>query len=260
MTAGPGTVEKQRPRVMSRARSALLAREAAIMVAVYVVYSIIRNHAPNKVRVANAHSRDILNVEKALGLDIEHGINHFFAQHTAIITVANYMYATLFLPSAIFVLAWLWRRSSAQYVVHRSVLVVMTMFALVSYWVFPAAPPRLLPGGGYIDTVVVFETWGRSAADSGHGVSNEYAAMPSMHFGWALWCGLAVFAVSKVRWQKVLAIAFPSVTLVVIIATGNHFLFDAIAGAAVYGVAYGAVRVVRRLSVREPAEELPLAA
>ncbi|HWJ84702.1 MAG TPA: phosphatase PAP2 family protein, partial [Cellulomonas sp.] len=176
MTADQGTVEKQRPRAMNRASSVLLAREATIMVAVYVIYSIIRNHAPNRVVAANHHARDILNVEKALGLDIEHGINHFFAQHTAAITVGNYMYATLFLPSAIFVLAWLWKRAPAQYLVHRSVLVVMTMIALVSYWVFPAAPPRLLPGGGYIDTVVAFETWGRSAADSGHGVSNEYAA------------------------------------------------------------------------------------
>jgi len=82
--------------------------------------------------------------------------------------------------------------------------------------------------------------------------------MPSMHFGWALWCGLAFFSVTTVRWQKVLAIAFPAVTLLVIIATGNHFLFDAIAGAAVYGVSYAAVKVVRRLSVREQVDERDL--
>ncbi|MEN0130091.1 MAG: phosphatase PAP2 family protein [Brevundimonas sp.] len=243
-----------------RSRTAALVREAAIMVGVYVLYSLIRNHAPNRVGSANAHSHDILSLEKNLGLDIEHGINHFAAQHTAAITVANYMYATLFLPSAIFVLIWLWRRAPGQYVVQRTVLVVMTLMALVSYYMFPATPPRLLPGGGFIDTVRVFETWGRSATATSSGVSNEYAAMPSMHFGWALWCGIAFYGATRVAWQRVLAIAFPVVTLFVIIATGNHFLLDAIAGAAAYGIAFAAVRVSRRVTLRDPADEVPLAA
>lgn len=267
VTAAPPAAELDEVRAGSRLRHALLAREAAIIVAVYVVYSVIRNHAPNKVAVANAHARDVLSIEKNLGIDIEHAINHFFVQHTAIVTVANYMYATLFLPSAIFVLLWMWFRAPRLYVVQRTVLLVMTMMALVSYWVFPAAPPRLLPGGGYVDTVVAFGTWGKTAADAaantGHTVSNAYAAMPSMHFGWALWCGLAFFQATTVRWQRVLAIAFPTATLLVIIATGNHFVLDAFAGAATYGVAYAAVRVVRRLSVRQEVVEerdVPVAA
>ncbi|MDM7831510.1 phosphatase PAP2 family protein [Cellulomonas edaphi] len=259
MTTAPDVALKE-PSRASRARSALLAREAVIMVGLYVVYSLIRNHAPNRVGAAVSHSRDILAIEKYVSLDIEHGINHFAAQHTALITVANYMYATLFLPSAIFVLIYLWRRAPRLYVVHRSTLAVMTLLALASYWWFPAAPPRLLPGATYVDTVRFFETWGKPATESGHGVSNEYAAMPSMHFGWALWCGLAFFQATVVTWKRVLAISFPVVTLFVIIATGNHFLLDAVAGAAAYGIAFAAVRVSRRVSMRDPVEQVPAAA
>jgi hypothetical protein len=260
VTAQDEKSELKPSRGLSRVRTALLAREAAIMVGVYVVYSVIRNNAPNRVGVANSHAHDILALEKDLGLDIELGLNQFAAQHTAGITIANYLYATLFLPSAVFVLIWMWRRAPGQYVVQRSVLVVMTLMALASYWSFPATPPRLLPGGGYIDTVRVFETWGKSATATGTGVSNEYAAMPSMHFGWALWCGIAFFSATVVLWQRVLAVAFPIVTLLVIVVTGNHFILDAVAGAAAYAIAYAAVRVSRRVSLREPADDLRVAA
>ncbi|WP_051681600.1 phosphatase PAP2 family protein [Cellulomonas sp. HZM] len=238
-----------------RARHVLIAREAAIMVAIYVVYSIIRNHAPNRTALAFHHSREILRVETWLGVDAEHAINHWAASFLPGITVANYMYATLFLPSAIFVLGWMWFRTPGIYHAHRTVLVVMTTMALAIYWAFPAAPPRLLPGAGYIDTVEVFGIWGKAPGEGGHGVSNQFAAMPSMHFGWALWCGVAFFRATVVRWQRVIAVLFPTATLFVIIATGNHFLLDAAAGAAVFGVSWALVVVVQRMFAPTRVEE-----
>jgi len=68
----------------------------------------------------------------------------------------------------------------------------MTLLALVGYWLYPLAPPRLMPGGGFVDTVRSWGTWGVAASEPVTSASNQYAAMPSMHVGWALWCGVIV--------------------------------------------------------------------
>ncbi|WP_448062447.1 phosphatase PAP2 family protein [Cellulomonas hominis] len=213
-----------------RARHLAIAREAVLLGALYGIYSLIRNLAPERVSTADAHARSVLRVESGFGFDIELGVNRFVTDHPALAVVANYFYATLFLVSVVSVLVWLWRTRPQQYRYFRTALVLMTLVALASYWAYPVSPPRLLPGGGYVDTVPFFETWGVSAADRPQGVSNQYAAMPSMHVGWALWCGLTVALCTRARWKRVVALAFPAATVFVVIATANHFVLDAVAG------------------------------
>jgi PAP2 superfamily len=219
-----------------RPRRSIL-REAGLLVLLYALYSLVRNIAPDRVGAADAHARSLLGLERLLNLNVELSINNFFADHTWLAVGSNYFYATLFIPVVLVVLVWLWITQPERYAKARWILLVMTVMALVCYLLYPMTPPRLLPAAGYNDTVITFETWGLSAAERPKGVSNEYAAMPSMHFGWSLWCGIAIAKFATVPWQKVVAVLYPTLTLIVIIATANHFVLDAVAGAFAFAVA-----------------------
>ena len=114
----------------------------------------------------------------------------------------------------------------------------MNCFALLGFAFFSLAPPRLLPGGQFVDTVVIYRTWG-SWGDTGVAAhSNQYAAMPSMHIGWSLWVGITVYRLANRQWVRMLGVAYPVATLFVIVGTGNHYFLDAVGGAAVLGLAF----------------------
>ena len=125
----------------------------------------------------------------------------------------------------------------------RRVLCATTGVALVGYSLYPLAPPRLMNGGHFVDTVMVHQTWGSMASGDLKNMSNQYAAMPSMHIGWSVWCGLTLFALATVPWVRVLGLVYPAATLVVIVATANHFWLDAVGGVLCLGFGYGVARV-----------------
>ena len=120
---------------------------------------------------------------------------------------------------------------------------VMNGVALGGFYLYPLAPPRLLPGGGFTDTVIDVGVWGSWANDSVAAASNQYAAMPSLHAGWAIWCGVAVALLSTRPWARAVAVAYPVATVLVTLLTANHYLLDAVAGAGVLALALAAVRV-----------------
>ncbi|GAA3494496.1 hypothetical protein GCM10019016_015960 [Streptomyces prasinosporus] len=122
----------------------------------------------------------------------------------------NYYYATLHFVVTLGVLVWLYRRHPGRYAATRLVLFVTTGFALVGYYLYPLAPPRLMHGQNFVDTVLVHQTWGSMASGDLKNVSNQYAAMPSMHIGWSLWCGLTLFALATCPWARVLGLLYPA--------------------------------------------------
>ncbi|MFE0422477.1 phosphatase PAP2 family protein [Streptomyces sp. NPDC058953] len=212
--------------------------EILLIAVSYWTYSLIRNAVPEQKAKALENADWILSAEKALGLDFEHAVNHAVNSVTWLIVTMNYYYATLHFIVTIGVLVWLYRWHPGRYAAGRLVLFATTAVALVGYYLYPLAPPRLMPGQGYIDTVLVHETWGSMASGDLKNMSNQYAAMPSMHIGWSLWCGLIVFAVAKAPWAKILGLLYPAATLVVIVATANHFWLDAVGGVICLGAGF----------------------
>jgi hypothetical protein len=101
-----------------------------------------------------------------------------------------------------------------------------------------------MDNGDFIDTVAKHHTWGSMASGDMASVSNQFAAMPSMHIGWSLWCGLTIAFLARRRWVRVVALLYPLVTLVVIVASANHFFMDAVAGAACTGIGLLSSRLV----------------
>lgn len=205
----------------------------------YWTYSLIRNAVPEQKAEALRNADWIWKVEHHLGIAVEETVNHAVNSVTWLIVGMNYYYATLHFIVTLGVLVWLFRSHPGRYAATRMVLFATTGVALVGYYLYPLAPPRLMNGSDFIDTVVVHQTWGSMASGDLKNMSNQFAAMPSMHIGWSVWSGLTIFALASVPWVRVLGLLYPTATLVVIVATANHFWLDAVGGVLCLGFGFG---------------------
>ncbi|MFK4265315.1 phosphatase PAP2 family protein [Streptomyces milbemycinicus] len=225
-----------------------------VLVAVsYWTYSLIRNAVPEQRHEALRNADWIWEWEHQLGMAFEHGVNHAINSVGWLIVGMNYYYATLHFIVTLGVLVWLYRWHPGRYAATRLVLFATTGVALLGYYFFPLAPPRLMTGGHFIDTVVAHDTWGSMASGNLANMSNQYAAMPSMHIGWSLWCGVTIAVLARPVWVKALGLLYPTATLVVIVATANHFWLDAVGGIICLSFGFTLSRVwYGRLSYRLP--------
>ncbi|MER6411749.1 bifunctional glycosyltransferase 87/phosphatase PAP2 family protein [Streptomyces humidus] len=188
---------------------------------------------------AEAHGHEVLGLERLLHIDVERTVNHWVAGVTRLRNFFDFYYSSLHFVVPLTILGVLFWRRPADYRWARSSLGFATLLALVGFWLYPLAPPRLLPGLGVIDTVHGVQDFSRPDYGTLTSLTNQYAAMPSLHFGWSLWCGLVIAIVARSRWTKSLGLLHPLFTLSAIVATGNHWVLDAAGGAAVVCAGFG---------------------
>ncbi|MGC0377702.1 phosphatase PAP2 family protein [Streptomyces sp. SAI-229] len=231
---GPGRLRRLRA-----PRRPRLWFEILLIAVSYWTYSLIRNAVPEQRAEALRNADGIWRLEQQLGLAVEESVNHAVNSVTWLVVGMNYYYATLHFVVTLGVLVWLYRGHPGRYAAARLVLFTTTGIALVGYYLYPLAPPRLMNGQDFVDTVLVHHTWGSMASGDLKNMSNQYAAMPSMHIGWSVWCGLTIFALATVPWVRVLGLVYPVATLVVIVATANHFWLDAVGGVLCLSFGYG---------------------
>ena len=220
------------------------ARELLILVALYAAYDLSRLLVQGRQATALAHGLRILHLEEVLDLDLEQALNRLVSAHGLLAVPADYVYATLHYLVTPLVLVWLWRRHRDHYAKARTTLIVATLIGLVGFTLLPVAPPRMLPG--FVDTMArySFAGWWATDASAPRGIgalTNEFAAMPSLHVGWALWCGWQLWRHGRRNLTRVFAVGYPVLVTFVVVATANHYLFDALAGAV--DVALAAVLV-----------------
>lgn len=234
------------PRRQHRFRAAL--PELAAVVALYACYSVARTLVPADAGTAGANADALLGLERALRMDVEASANGWLTARPTLALVAAYWYAALHYTVTPLLLLLL-RRSAprATYRRLRNALIAATMLAVAGYAAFPAMPPRLT--AGFTDTLAATSGsgwWGAEAsAPRGlGGLTNQFAAMPSMHVGWAVWCAVAIAALVATRRARALAWLYPLGTMYVVVATANHWVVDGLAGA---GLVVAAVVVCRRL-------------
>ena len=232
---------------MSRLRNPATGRtywwaEAVILVSVYYLYTATRGVADSSEARAIQIGWDILHLQEALHLDIELALNRWLHSVPVLAVICCYYYATLHFVVTPGVLFWMHRRHPASYSRARWTIVLTTLICLVGFFLFPTAPPRLLPGAPYTDTMAYYENWGwwsgnASAAPDGlDGLANQYAAMPSLHCAWALWCGVLLVRFARRPVVRVLGALYPGATLFVVMATSNHYILDGFVGWAVLGM------------------------
>ncbi|QIJ62325.1 bifunctional glycosyltransferase 87/phosphatase PAP2 family protein [Streptomyces sp. JB150] len=194
---------------------------------------------------AERHGEQILSVERALGIDIEHAVNHTVAGIGPLRGFFDCYYTSFHFAVPLTLLGVLYRRRPADYRWARSTLGLTTLPALAGFWAYPLAPPRLMPDLGFIDTVHGVQDFSRPDYGTLTQLTNQYAAMPSLHFGWALWAGLVVVVVTRRWWVRVLGLLHPLFTGMAIVATGNHWVLDAAGGAAAVLAGCGLVHVLQ---------------
>jgi hypothetical protein len=188
-----------------------------------------------------------------LHIDVEQSVNAFVAGASWLAYGCNYYYATLHFVVTIAVLVWLYVRHPLRYRAIRSVLFATNLVALLGFYFYALAPPRMFPEQGFVDTIIAFHTWGSWGSADVAAASNQYAAMPSLHIGWALWCAIVIVGLAERRWVRVLGALYPVATLFVVVATANHFLLDAVGGALVLACGF----VIQRMLSGRPAFAAP---
>jgi hypothetical protein len=207
--------------------------EFLLILTLWVLYSLARLLADTDVPSALGRARDLLHLEGVMGIQWEVPLNRLFVDHDSIGLLASYWYATMHYVVTGAVLVWLWRKGADRYGPARRALVIGTLIGLAVYISMPTAPPRFL--GGYTDVLQLHSADGWWGADASAprgmgGLTNELAAFPSLHAGWALWVALSLQVYAARKWVRVLGWLYAVGTVLVIIGTGNHWVIDAVVG------------------------------
>ncbi len=242
-------------------------KEAIIVGAFYAVYSWTRNlFGSNKIAAdgipeqAFTNAERVIQVERWLGLFHEESVQEFFLPYRYFIQFWNVYYGTLHFAVTLAVFVLLYVKRADVFAQWRNTLAAMTSLAIIGFAWFPLMPPRLLdkpcpatdpsqyggaciasrfrgPNGfGFVDTLAEYGGPWSFDSDAMASISNQYAAMPSLHIGWSTWCAIAVWPLLRQRWTKVAVLLYPAATLFCIVVTGNHFWLDGVGGLLAFGV------------------------
>ena len=204
-------------------------REVVLALVVTCAYFLTRGLIRGRTSDALAHARDILDIERALHLDPEAALQRFALLHPLLLQAANIFYLAGHLPVLIAVAIWLYRAHRPAYRIFRNAFGLTALLGLTIYVVLPVAPPRFLPG--FVDTL---KATGLGLDGSAIGLLyNPYAAMPSLHVGWALLAGLSLVICGRSWWPRLAGVALPLLMALTVLVTGNHFLLDIAAGTGI---------------------------
>jgi hypothetical protein len=256
-------------------------KELLLAGAVYLVYSIVRNQfgsASGDPGPAFGHARDLIDLERAMHLYFEADLQQWYLDLPAdgLIRLWNVYYGLAHFVVTLVALVWMFRRDPLRHRLLRNTLALTTALAVIGFAAYSLMPPRLLddpgeyggcqvyapeaaatasPGDltapgcdrfGYVDTIAAHGGWISFGNEGYEDVSNQYAAMPSMHIGWSTWCAFVLVPLLRRRWAKVIAGLYPVVTLVCIVLTANHYWIDGLGGLVCLAAGYGLARVLTR--------------
>jgi hypothetical protein len=206
------------------------------------LYDAITNAAPLRLQSALAHARGVLALEGTLHLDPEHALDRWLAAHPTLGLVVSDYYDNAHFIVTLGLLGFLWWRRADIYRPLRNALVAVNLLGFLVFWLFPVAPPRML--SGFTDVVASTHAIGswHTGALASH--ANELAAMPSLHMAWAGWCAVVVWALTRRWWLRALGALHVCLTALAVLATGNHFLLDLVAGLVTLVAAFGLARAL----------------
>jgi hypothetical protein len=256
-------------------------KEALFAAGVYLVYSVVRNQfgsAGGDPGPAYGHAVDIIDLEKTLHLYFEATVQQWYLDLPAhgLIRLWNVYYGIAHFLVTLIALVWMFRRDPKRHRLLRNTLVLTTCLAVIGFAAYSLMPPRLLddpgryggcqiyapeaaadaePGAlsapgcdeyGFVDTVAKYGGWISFGSDEYAEVSNQYAAMPSMHIGWSTWTAIVLVPLLRRRWARALALLYPVLTLVCIVLTANHYWIDGVGGLVCLAAGYGVARVITR--------------
>lgn len=240
----------------TRARTIAMssAVELALVASLYSVWRLARVLPLARTSGAIDRARQIDRLQHTLHMPTELSLQHFVLRHDWMARFSNAYYAIAHVPVLIAFLVWLFARHPDVYPRWRNALAILTAFCVVVRFV-RVAPPRFLPDLGYIDLATHY---GMSLyGPVGTGVSDQFAAMPSIHVGWAALASFGVVAVSTSRWRWLFLLHL-ALTMFVVSATGNHWWLDGIVAIVLLLIAIAIDSGVRRFAASRRVEDLVL--
>lgn len=240
-------------------------QEAVLVVAAFLVYFGIRGAVVDRAGEAMVRAFDLIALEQRLGIYWELQMQGWILDSYVAIRAMNWIYFWGHMPviAALAVYLYAWHRPT--YFLTRNAFLISGAIGVVIYWLYPVAPPRLVPFAGFVDTMAVFDRVGYQAQETKAFV-NPFAAVPSLHFGWSMLLGAVVAWVGRRHLVFIVAgTLWPIAMFFAVVMTGNHFILDAVAGAVVafagFGLAYALHRawpriegwLLGRMGLSEPA-------
>jgi hypothetical protein len=210
--------------------------ELAALAVLYGLYELVRGFGGENWVAARANTADIVALERRVGLFVERDVQAAFSGIAGAPALLGFLYVALHFGGTAAALIWVHRRHPHAFAHLRTTLIVSTALALTGYILYPAAPPRL-SDLGFADTVST-HTGLNLSSDLLGSLYNPIAAVPSLHFGYALAVGVGLARVASRRSLRIAFASYPLLMLLVIVATGNHFFFDALAGGLVIALGW----------------------
>jgi hypothetical protein len=229
-------------------------RELVIVVVFYYTYELIRRfaHYGDVQPRAFRNQLYLIDFERWLHIYSESAVQKAFLGARWFIKVMNVYYGTLHFIITGGLLMWVYLRRHEHYRQYRNLLGMTTALALIGYFAFPLAPPRMTPCHNcFVDTLDTIGGLWSYHSSAAKAIANPFAAMPSLHFGWALWCGTLLWSFARHSFVRMLSVLYPAITLLAIVVTANHYWLDAVGGAVIFFAASYVLRLLRRRSLRK---------
>ena len=240
----------------ARPRPVRLVPQIAVMVSAVAIYFLVRGATDSAVADAVRNAHKLVSLEKTLGIYHEPALQHALANSEHVRTVLNWMYIWGHWPVIAVTAVWLWKRVPQHYVTLRNAMFLSGGIGMLLFLLLPVAPPRLADIG-LVDSVTVRSHAYRALQPPS--LTNEYAAFPSLHFGWDLLVGITIARAAGHRVLRVVGALLPVAMALAVIATANHYILDVVGGGTIALSSLLVVELVARRRTRPPASA-PVAA
>ena len=222
-------------------------RQVVLFLGAFQLYRLVRGLAddPGSATAAFSNARDLIHVEQALNIFIEPSMQAFASGQEWLLDGASWMYINAQTSITLGALVWLYLFRNESFYFVRNMFLVAFGVALIGYTVFPTAPPRFFPEWGFFDAVSDFAGVRQDSVTINE-LFNPYAAVPSMHVGFALMISVPLALLVRARALKIVWAVYPLIVVFVIVVTANHFIADAVLGAVAAGLGALAARALAR--------------
>jgi hypothetical protein len=217
--------------------------EILFIVPAYTAYQFVRGNVGGNAGAAFDNASRLIHVERQLGIFYEASLQQLILPRDWMVDFFNYLYIYGHLPVIIIVAIWLYASHRNNYALFRNAFLISGLIALIGFTTVPLTPPRYMPEFGFTDTITQAKSYYILQSPK---IVNQYAAMPSLHFGWDLLVAVAIGVNTRVTWVRRATYMLPFLTLGGIVLTANHYFLDAAAGALVACLGLGIAWLLRR--------------
>lgn len=217
-------------------RFAAFAWQIGAMLGLEQAYEFTRGQIPHETDIAMLNAYRVLDLEWRHGFFIESRIERYFLHFHTVMNAVDLFYVLAHAGVTIGVLAWIYLRRQEKYAAVRNLMMMTTAIALVVFYVFPTAPPRLLPNYGFVDPLLAHHFVGPGGSQPDSYTYNPYAAMPSLHVAYAIIVAFGLITSVRNLAARSIAIAYPFAMAAAVVISGNHWLLDVVGAALAVGL------------------------